>query len=164
MFLNAMVLSTLYCGGYLMADQKLTPGDLMSFLVASQTIQRSVSQLSLLFGHLLKGKHYTVSIPVELETREYLDLMRPFPGWAGISAGARVQEYINLKPGIPLSGGITIPYHNLMGEIEFKKVRFSYPARPDQVVLDDLDLKIPAAHMVMLTMIIPVCFHAKHGS
>lgn len=35
-----MVLGTLFIGGSLVAGQQLTGGDLMSFLVASQTVQR----------------------------------------------------------------------------------------------------------------------------
>ncbi|NXH41847.1 ABCB8 protein, partial [Dicaeum eximium] len=39
--LNGIVLGTIFIGGSLMAGDQLTPGDLMSFLVASQTVQRS---------------------------------------------------------------------------------------------------------------------------
>ena len=42
-FLNGIVLATLYYGGSLLADQRISAGDLMSFLVATQTIQRSLS-------------------------------------------------------------------------------------------------------------------------
>ena len=55
MFLNGIVLGTLYYGGYLLSNQRVTPGDLMSFLVATQTIQRSLGQMSLLFGQVIKG-------------------------------------------------------------------------------------------------------------
>ena len=37
---NGLVLVVLYCGGSLLARQEMVPGDLMSFLVATQTIQR----------------------------------------------------------------------------------------------------------------------------
>ncbi|KAF1631202.1 ATP-binding cassette sub-family B member 8, mitochondrial, partial [Eudyptes filholi] len=39
--LNGIVLGTIFLGGSLMAGDELSPGDLMSFLVASQTVQRS---------------------------------------------------------------------------------------------------------------------------
>uniref|UniRef100_A0A493T5Q0 ATP binding cassette subfamily B member 8 n=1 Tax=Anas platyrhynchos platyrhynchos TaxID=8840 RepID=A0A493T5Q0_ANAPP len=38
--LNGIVLGTIFVGGSLMAGNELSPGDLMSFLVASQTVQR----------------------------------------------------------------------------------------------------------------------------
>lgn len=34
---------------------QMTPGELMSFLVTAQTIQRSLSQLSIVFGNAVKG-------------------------------------------------------------------------------------------------------------
>ena len=55
LFLNGIVLSTLYYGGYLLTSQELTPGDLMAFLVSTQTIQRSLGQMSLLFGQFVRG-------------------------------------------------------------------------------------------------------------
>ena len=58
LFLNSIVLGTLYYGGYLMSEQRLTPGDLMSFLVATQTIQRSLGQMSLVFGQAIKGTRF----------------------------------------------------------------------------------------------------------
>jgi len=50
-----MVLATLYMGGHLVSNNQVSPGELMSFLVATQTIQRSLTQLSLLFGQVVKG-------------------------------------------------------------------------------------------------------------
>lgn len=122
LFLNGIVLGTLYIGGSLLATNQLKPGDLMSFLVAAQTIQRSLAQLSILFGTYVRG----------------------------ISAGARVFEYIKLEPSIPLKGGKIIPYHTLMGNIEFRNVSFAYPTRPDQEVLRNFSLRIPAGRVVAL--------------
>ena len=59
-------------------------------------------------------------------------------------------EYINLEPSMPLEGGKKIPYHALFGDVEFRDVTFTYPSRPQQVVLDNFSLKIPAGHMVAL--------------
>lgn len=55
MFLNGTVLATLYMGGYLLSTEKLSAGQLMAYLMASQTIQRSLAQISLLFGAVIKG-------------------------------------------------------------------------------------------------------------
>eukprot|EP00095_Tigriopus_kingsejongensis_P004287 maker-scaffold722_size106786-snap-gene-0.22 protein:Tk04287 transcript:maker-scaffold722_size106786-snap-gene-0.22-mRNA-1 annotation:"atp-binding cassette sub-family b member mitochondrial" len=122
LFLNGIVLTTLYYGGYLLSSNQLTAGDLMSFLVATQTIQRSLGQISLLFGQYVRG----------------------------LSAGTRVFEYINLQPTIPLRGGKVIPFHSLLGDIEFKNVSFIYPTRPEQTVLNDFSLRIPGGKMVAL--------------
>lgn len=122
LFLNGIVMGTLYVGGKLIVSSQLKPGDLMAFLVAAQTIQRSLAQLSILFGSYVRG----------------------------ISAGARVFEFMKLEPTIPLRNGKIIPYHSLMGNIEFRNVSFAYPTRPDQEVLQDFSLHIPAGRVVAL--------------
>lgn len=53
--LNGMVLTTLYLGGHLMSTDTLSPGQLMAFLVASQGVQRSLSQGSVLLGSFIRG-------------------------------------------------------------------------------------------------------------
>ena len=58
-------------------------------------------------------------------------------------------EYINLEPSMPLEGGKKIPYHSLFGDVEFRDITFTYPSRPQQVVLDHFSLKVPAGHMVV---------------
>ncbi|XP_024082049.1 ATP-binding cassette sub-family B member 8, mitochondrial isoform X2 [Cimex lectularius] len=120
LFLNGLVLGTLCFGGHLMLQQNLTPGNLMSFLVATQTIQKSFSQISLLFGHIVKGKE----------------------------AGERVFKFCNIVPTIPCKGGIKINYYSLNPTVEFKDVTFSYPTREKQVILNRLNLYIPAGKTV----------------
>ncbi|GLV43523.1 uncharacterized protein CBL_04065 [Carabus blaptoides fortunei] len=68
----------------------------------------------------------------------------------GLTSGARVFEYINLKPGMTLHGAGTIPYHSLKGNIEFENVTFSYPTRPETVILKDFNLMIPAGKTVAI--------------
>ncbi|KAF6275768.1 ATP binding cassette subfamily B member 8 [Rhinolophus ferrumequinum] len=124
---NCMVLGTLFVGGSLVAGQQLTGGDLMSFLVASQTVQRSMANLSVLFGQT-----------------------NPPQVVRGLSAGARVFEYMTLSPCIPLSGGSCIPREHLRGSITFHNVSFSYPCRPGFQVLRDFTLTLPPGKIVAL--------------
>ncbi|VFV40678.1 atp-binding cassette sub-family b [Lynx pardinus] len=119
---NCMVLGTLFIGGSLVAGQELTGGDLMSFLVASQTVQRSMANLSVLFGQVVRG----------------------------LSAGARVFEYMTLSPCIPLAGGCCIPREHLRGAVTFHNVCFSYPCRPGFQVLEDFSLTLPPGKIVAL--------------
>lgn len=51
----SVVLMTLYMGGYLLSTNKMSAGEVMAFLMASQTIQRSLAQISLLFGSVVRG-------------------------------------------------------------------------------------------------------------
>lgn len=123
--LNGIVLGVLCAGGSLMADSHLRPGDLMAFLVAAQTIQRSLSQLSLLFGQAIRG----------------------------MGAGSRVFEYIEKQPTIPLSGrpdGYKMGLDDFSGDISFEDVCFSYPTRPEQTILKNFSFNAPAGKMVAL--------------
>ncbi len=61
----------------------------------------------------------------------------------GMAAGARVFEYIALEPSIPERGGRIIPFHSLLGDVEFRNVHFSYPTRHGQVILRGFNLRIP---------------------
>lgn len=122
LFLNGMVLGTLFMGGHLMSTGQVSGGDVMAFLVNAQTVQRSVAQLSLLFGSVVKG----------------------------LSAGGRVFEYINKVPEMDTSGKKNIKYHEFRGDIEFKNVTFAYPTRPESVVLKNFNLQIPAGKTVAI--------------
>ncbi|KAF3429366.1 hypothetical protein E2986_09593 [Frieseomelitta varia] len=122
LFLNGILLSTLYFGGHLLSTGQLSPGELMAFLMATQTIQKSLSQLSLLFGSYVRG----------------------------ISAGARVFEYLEMPPSNQMVSGQVITDQSLAGNITFKNVKFSYPTRPDHVILKNFNLHIPAGKTVAI--------------
>ncbi|NXL50920.1 ABCB8 protein, partial [Podilymbus podiceps] len=104
--LNGIVLGTIFVGGSLMAGDELSPGDLMSFLVASQTVQRSMANISILLGQVVRG----------------------------LSAGARVFELLTLEPSVALRGGGSIPSHSLLGHICFHRVSFSLTLPPCKTV------------------------------
>ncbi|KAI4875035.1 hypothetical protein NFI96_013000 [Prochilodus magdalenae] len=120
--LNCIVLGTIFAGGSLMAHNDMSPGDLMSFLVASQTVQRSLASISILFGQMVRG----------------------------ISAGARVFEYLTLEPTIPLTGGGRIPHKSLTGRVDFMNINFSYPTRPGNQVLKNFSLTLPPSKTVAI--------------
>lgn len=122
MALNCIVLGTIFAGGTLISSNEMSPGDLMSFLVASQTVQRSLASISILFGQVVRG----------------------------MSSGARVFEYLALVPSIPINGGGRIPYHSLIGRVDFMDVSFSYPTRPGQQVLKKFNLTLPPCQTIAI--------------
>lgn len=83
---------------------------------------RSLGHMSLLFGQVVRG----------------------------MSAGARVFEYLVIKPTIPVTGGIQMPLETIHGQVDFRNVTFCYPTRPAQTVLKDFSLTMPAGKMVAL--------------
>ncbi|XP_017024317.1 mitochondrial potassium channel ATP-binding subunit [Drosophila kikkawai] len=121
-FLNTLVLSTLFMGGHLMSTESLSPGALMAFLVASQGVQRSLAQGSILLGTMIRG----------------------------MTAGSRVFEFLSLQPQVELLRGYVIPQERLHGEIRFENVSFAYPMRPDHVVLKDFSLTLRPGQTVAL--------------
>ncbi|XP_032387920.1 mitochondrial potassium channel ATP-binding subunit [Etheostoma spectabile] len=120
--LNCIVLGTIFAGGTLMSSNEMSPGDLMSFLVASQTVQRSLASISILFGQMVRG----------------------------LSSGARVFEYLALVPTIPLSGGGRIPSNSLTGRVDFMDISFSYPTRPGHQILTKFNLTLPPSKTVAI--------------
>ncbi|XP_053661634.1 mitochondrial potassium channel ATP-binding subunit [Anopheles marshallii] len=120
--LNGMVLTTLLLGGHFMSANSISAGDLMAFLVAAQGVQRSLAQGSILLGSVIRG----------------------------MTAGARVFEFLSLEPRIDLKHGLIIPEGNLQGEIRFEGVQFVYPTRPNQRVLKDFNLVLRPGQTVAL--------------
>ena len=70
-----------------------------------------------------------------------------------IGASEKVFEYIDRKPEIPLDSGTVAP-DCLYGRIEFRNVRFSYPGRPDAVVLKVIPFRFPS---ILLTIFYMIC-------
>ncbi len=54
-FINSMVLGVIYAGGYMMLNNEINAGQLMAYLTATQMIQKSFAQFSILFGTALRG-------------------------------------------------------------------------------------------------------------
>ncbi|XP_060680529.1 mitochondrial potassium channel ATP-binding subunit isoform X2 [Hemiscyllium ocellatum] len=120
--LNCVVLGTICVSGMMLAKEQLRAGDLMSFLVATQTVQRSLANISITLGQVIRG----------------------------ISSGSRVFEFLTLQSNIPIQGGFQIPSHVLVGQVQFDNIDFSYPTRPGQVVLHNFNLTLPASKMVAI--------------
>jgi len=57
-------------------------------------------------------------------------------------ASARIFELLERPPKIPLDGGVSPS--TIIGDIAFSDVHFSYPTRPDALVLEGFSLHVPA--------------------
>jgi len=68
-----------------------------------------------------------------------------------VGASEKVFEYIDRKPEIALDSGTLAP-DRLSGQIEFKNVQFSYPGRPDAVVLKVV-FTLHATYLILLVLL-----------
>ncbi|CEG64419.1 hypothetical protein RMATCC62417_01396 [Rhizopus microsporus] len=118
--IGCMVLTVLYYGGSLVVKHELTGGDLMSYMLSTQTAQQSLVSLGVLFGQSIKAA----------------------------ASASRVFEFIHLQPQVPLRGGL-IPDH-VHGNIQFRDIDFSYPSRPQHKVLNGFSLDISQGTTVAL--------------
>ena len=92
----------------------------INFAVRSYLLSRSLGSISVLFGQTVRG----------------------------LSAGARIFEYLLVKPTIPMTGGKQFELDRIQGQVQFRNVSFAYPTRPGQMVLKDFSLDISAGTMV----------------
>ncbi|KAI8808751.1 ABC transporter type 1, transmembrane domain-containing protein [Cladochytrium replicatum] len=128
-----MILIILYSGGNLVVKGELTGGQLMSYMVATQTAQRSL------------GEYHYNSTP-----NSSTSLVGALVGQVvkALSSAQRVVEYMNVRPTIHLNDGI-IPA-KFDGTIEFVDIGFTYPTRPNAPVLQNFSLIIPRGKVVAL--------------
>ncbi|KAG0190262.1 ATP-binding cassette, sub-B (MDR TAP), member 8 [Apophysomyces sp. BC1034] len=114
------ILTVLYCGGALVVRNELSSGDLMSYMLSTQTAQQSLVSLGVLFGQTIKAA----------------------------ASASRVFEFIHMYPNVPLKGGLVI--NNVKGDVSFSNVEFYYPSRPEHRILDYFSLDIPQGATVAL--------------
>ncbi|KAG0461714.1 hypothetical protein HPP92_022011 [Vanilla planifolia] len=67
-----------------------------------------------------------------------------------ISAAERIREVIQRKPAIDSESGEGDVLETVAGRVEFREVRFAYPARPEIEVFKKFNLKVPAGRTVAL--------------
>ena len=99
--INGMVVSTVFLGGWQIASGRISAGDLMSFLMASQGLQKCMAQTSVLLSDVVKG----------------------------CAAASRMADILMLKPLIPYNDGKKKPFHTLVGDISFRDVVLTYKSR-----------------------------------
>eukprot|EP01135_Chromosphaera_perkinsii_P011481 Nk52_evm6s2415 gene=Nk52_evmTU6s2415 len=68
----------------------------------------------------------------------------------GRSAAAKIFSIVDLKSSIDPFSEEGVRLESLLGDIEFKEVSFSYPTRPDQVILDGFSLAVKEGTKIAL--------------
>ena len=143
-----VVLGVVSYGGLLLTSNQLSAGELMAFLVATQTIQRYNKVTVRL---CMRPRHWTLRTVWECNRNRIVS----YTCWwtfvcaffrslgtlsvlfgqvvRAVSAGGRVMEFMHIQPSVPLHGGLKLTSGSSRGSVMFKDVTFSYPSRKDQV-------------------------------
>ncbi|XP_055903419.1 ATP-binding cassette sub-family B member 10, mitochondrial isoform X2 [Eupeodes corollae] len=110
---NVIIISVLYYGGSLVISDQLTIGALTSFILYAAYSAISINGLSNFYTELNKG----------------------------VGSGQRIWEILDRKYEISLNSGI-VPTVKPKGQVAFSNVVFSFPARPENPVVNNLTLTL----------------------
>ncbi|CAL5035263.1 unnamed protein product [Urochloa decumbens] len=127
----------LWYGSQLVAKGEIKGGDAIACFFGVMVGGRHVKQLTFLHS-------CTTLIGLALSLSYYAQFAQ------GTVAAGRVFEIIDRVPEIDAydSGGRVLSA--VRGRIEFKDVEFTYPSRPDAIILYNLNLTVPASKMLAL--------------
>jgi len=118
--IGSLVLMILYFGGKQVVQGTINPGQLMTYMVAMQNTQKSLSHIGVLFGQSIKA----------------------------FGSLGRVYEYITEAEDQAVNNKIIL--EEIEDKIEFKNVNFAYPTRPEAKVLNNFSLKIPVGKVLAI--------------
>ncbi|XP_006815751.1 ABC-type oligopeptide transporter ABCB9 [Saccoglossus kowalevskii] len=110
----------LFYGGHLVLTDRLTPGNLISFILYNLELGDALESLEAVYTGLMQA--------------------------AG--AAEKVFELMDREPKITNTGRL-MP-GNVQGQIEFKNVSFTYPSRPDVCVLKNVTFKASPGEVIAL--------------
>ena len=119
--LSAALVITLWIGGTLVSEQKLTTGDLMAFILYASMVGSSLSTFGSIWNDWMQSMG---------GTRRIFEIIDDLPN--------KKAEHKNTKA------------PKLKGELEFDSVNFAYPSRPNQKALDSFNLHIKSGEKIAL--------------
>ncbi|XP_041346631.1 ATP-binding cassette sub-family B member 9-like [Gigantopelta aegis] len=117
----ALTVSVLYFGGHLVIADKLSGGNLVSFILYTLELSSALDSLASVYTGIMQA----------------------------IGASHKVFEYIDRKPVLSTSAGKFIP-DTLDGKMDFRDVSFAYPSRPETLVLKNISFTVKPGEIVAL--------------
>ena len=117
-----MTLNVLLYGCQAIFHSQLNPGDLTSFLLSSENIQRALGNLVILFHTLVRAQ----------------------------TAASQLSEWLEIRPTILEKTITNYQLERLDGKINFDRVTFAYPTRPNQNVLNEIQFEVPPGKIVAI--------------
>ncbi|XP_016136985.1 antigen peptide transporter 1-like [Sinocyclocheilus grahami] len=116
----ALKVSILYYGGRLVTGSDVSSGDLVSFVLYELQFTSAVEVLMSYWPDVKKA----------------------------VGASEKIFEYVDRKPDIPPNGSLAP--QTLKGHVQFKKITFAYPKRPDTDVLKNVSLELKPGQITAL--------------
>ena len=157
---NASMLTVLAAGGQQVLDGTMTLGALTSFLLYSLYLGINSSALSSLYADVLRAAGAAERV-LELMERPLGTTMMTngeaavagaAAAAAAAAAGKQQQQHHHEVDendgGRPPHQGMVLPLEDVRGVVEFDRVTFAYPSRPDDPVLRDVSLTFAAGESV----------------
>jgi ABC-type multidrug transport system fused ATPase/permease subunit len=129
------IVAVVWYGAQLVAGGELILSDLLTFLFYTAFIGGSVGGLGDIYAQIQKTIGASERILEILEEKSEVEL--------GKEQGAGSKELKNSQSAIPNSKSVN-------GHVEFRRVGFRYPSRPDVAVLRDLSLTVRAGEKIAL--------------
>lgn len=118
---NCAILTLLTYGGSLVSKGVITVGELTSLLMYTAYLGGGLASLTSFFASIMRG----------------------------IGAGARVFSLMDREP-TNIKLGVGVEPNTNRGEIQFDNVKFAYPSRPAQKILNGVNLKMSPGESVAL--------------
>ncbi|XP_069135284.1 ABC-type oligopeptide transporter ABCB9-like [Argopecten irradians] len=112
--------SVLYYGGHLVVNEKLSGGNLVSFILYQMQLGECLDNIGNVYTGLMQA----------------------------VGASEKVFEYMDRVPKI-LNNGTLAP-HSVQGRIEFKDVTFAYPTRSETPILKNVSFSVAPGEVVAL--------------
>ncbi|KAI9362882.1 P-loop containing nucleoside triphosphate hydrolase protein [Pilaira anomala] len=109
---NLAVLAVLWSGGQMVMDNVITIGELTSFMLYTAYVGTSLGGMTSFYSEIMKG----------------------------VGASDRLFDLLERKSPISLTSGY--PLKNVQGKIQFEKINFAYPTRPQSQVFKDFSLTV----------------------
>lgn len=89
-----------------------------------------------------------------MSVSHYSALGQSIPSMAAFAkarvAAAKIFRIIDHKPTIEKNSKSGLELDSVLGQVEIKSVNFSYPARPDILILNNFSLSVPAGKTIAL--------------
>lgn len=120
LLMYSAMLGVLYFGGRMVVEDKMTAGELTTFILYTVTIAGALGGLTSVWGQFMNA----------------------------VGASDRIFKLMDRVPTINLDGGEIV--ESIEGYIEFNNVSFRYPTRPDAKILDDFNLTVKVGEAVAL--------------